>query len=150
MLEVLTMRSFKLSAIVVLGACTASAGSGDAASDLTLAVEPATVAAGDSVTLILGNESASAIGYNLCTSSLERQTDGSWQPLPSDRVCTMELRTLEPGAQTRYPLSLPAALESGEYRYRTTVELMETGERRDVESEVFRVGSGPTRSASAP
>jgi hypothetical protein len=130
-----------LSAIVVLAACTTSAGSGDSASDVTLAVEPGAASAGDSVTLVLANESASVIGYNLCTSSLERQSNGTWQPVPSDRVCTMELRSLETGAQARYPLSLPDGLEAGEYRYRTTVELMATGDRREVESEVFRVGA---------
>jgi hypothetical protein len=104
-----------------------------------LRVEPTELAAGDSITLVLENGSPDRIGYNLCTSDLQRSNDGGWETVPSDRVCTMELRTLPPGERARYPLSLASGLAEGEYRYRTRVERLERGDRSDVPSEVFRV-----------
>ena len=37
-------------------------------------------------------------------------------------ICTMELRTLNPGADATLEKQLPASLPSGEYRYVTNVE----------------------------
>jgi hypothetical protein len=133
------MRTAILLATAVLAACGPSLPSGDAAPGMRLDVAPDTVAAGDSVVLTLHNDSAGAIGYNLCTSGLERQSGNDWQSVPSDRICTMELRTLEPGADARYPMELPAGLLPGEYRFHTTVELMSTGSRSDVRTDPFNV-----------
>ena len=51
-----------------------------------------------SLELLLRNGSAQAIGYNLCASTLERRSGDGWQPVASQRVCTMELRLLGRGA----------------------------------------------------
>lgn len=111
------------------------------ASDVTLDVEPNTAAPGDSITLTLSNGTSSAIGYNLCTTGVERQQGSGWEAVPSDRVCTMELRTLEPGRQARYPTTLPDPLPPGDYRAFTTIELMDAGDRTTVRSDAFRVTS---------
>jgi hypothetical protein len=132
------MRTLLSSTIVLLFACTTSLQSGDAA-DVRLTVEPTPAAAGDSIVLTLDNGTANQIGYNLCTTSLERQTAGGWEVVPSDLVCTMELRTLEPGAEAEYRKALPAGLSAGQYRYRTNVELMPTGGYHAVTSSAFRV-----------
>lgn len=133
------MRTALLIAAVLLGACTQSATPGSQSAEIALDVAPDTVAAQDSVTLTLSNGSAAAIGYNLCTSGLERQSGGAWQAVAEDRVCTMELRTLEPGAQARFSLRLPPGVEAGDYRYHTTVEMLDTGTRRDLRSGTLRV-----------
>jgi len=124
---------------ILLLACGTSLQSGAELQGVRLGVAPASVAAGGTVVLTLTNGSAEAVGYNLCTGTLERREGDDWRPIPSDRVCTMELRTLEPGRQDTFRLQLPAGITAGEYRFRTAVELPTPGERRDVASEQFRV-----------
>jgi hypothetical protein len=65
--------------MTLLCSCGPSIQSG-AGEGVALRVEPGEVSAGDSVTLVLANGTAGAIGYNLCTSGLERQVDDDWQP----------------------------------------------------------------------
>jgi hypothetical protein len=133
------MLTVVLIAAVLLGACTRSVAPGGQNADVALDVAPDTVAAQDSVTLTLSNGSPASIGYNLCTSGLERQGGGGWQAVPEDRVCTMELRTLEPGGLASFTLRLPPDLASGDYRYHTSVEMLDTNTRRDARSDAFRV-----------
>lgn len=128
-------------AITLLGACSPSLRSAAAESDVVLDVEPSAVTPGDSIRLLLRNETAGPIGYNLCTSSLQRRDGDAWRPVPSDRVCTMELRTLAPAEQTGYSLELPGELLPGEYRYTTTVERLDPGIRMGVQSDSFRIPS---------
>lgn len=97
------------------------------------------MSAGDSVELVLENRSSEPVGYNLCVSDLERSRDGDWVPVPEDRVCTLELRTLPPGEEDRFGLTLLQGLDPGEYRFSTRVERLETGERALLVGEVFRV-----------
>lgn len=132
------MRSSLFFAVLFLCSCGPSFQAGDGPG-VTLEVEPRSVSAGASVTLLLRNGTGSDIGYNLCSSALERLDEGSWRPIPSNRVCTMEIRTLPPGEETRYPLEVPGGLEPGEYRYLTNVEMMDAGDRGPVRSDPFRV-----------
>lgn len=74
----------------------------------------------DMVLLRLRNGSANPIGYNLCASAIERQDD-VWNAMPSDLVCTMELRTLAPGATATFERELPS-ISPGRYRFVTSVE----------------------------
>lgn len=71
--------------------------------------------------LRLTNGSDSPIGYNLCASSLERQ-DETWTQMPSDIMCTMELRTLSSGATATFEREIREAITPGTYRFRTAVE----------------------------
>lgn len=131
------MRSILLTAMLLLSACGQALQNGSGPVSLT--VEPPTAAPGDSVTLILRNDSPAAVGYNLCSGTLEMNAAGGWQRVPSDRVCTMEIRILAPGEVTRYPLALEPGLEPGDYRYVTSVDAMEEGHRGPLRSAVFRV-----------
>ena len=81
----------------------------------------ATVSQERSLELSLRNGSAQAIGYNLCASNLERRSGGGWQPVASQRICTMELRSLAPGGEARYRVSL-ADVPPGEYRARARID----------------------------
>lgn len=107
--------------------------------DVRLAVAPTPADAGGRVTLTLSNGADESAAYNLCTSALQRRAGGAWEPVPEDRVCTMELRLLEPGAEATFTVDLPAGLPAGEYRYLTNVEMSAGGERMAVWSEPFRV-----------
>lgn len=133
------MRTRALLGLVLLAACSAGRGASPSPSDLTLSVAADVTAAGETVTLVLRNGSDAAAGYNLCTSALERRTDRDWEPLSPNRVCTMELRTLEPATETSYEFELPAVMIPGQYRFVTTVENMATGVRSSVWSDPFTV-----------
>lgn len=128
-----------LFATALLVACFPSVQLGGGPPGVTLDVEPPEAPTAPSVALVLTNGSAGAIGYNLCTSGLERRAGEDWQPVPSDRVCTLELRTLPPGERARYTVELPPGLAPGEYRFHTDVETLATGERSAVRSGAFRV-----------
>lgn len=128
-------------AALVLSACSSSMQSADPAAEIIFTAAPATVAAGDTITLTLENDALEQIGFNLCASSLERQTADSWEAVQTDLVCTMELRTLDTGAQANYRAALPTALAPGRYRYTTSVEAMQAGSRHAVSSTVFTVTS---------
>lgn len=108
-------------------------------SGVILRAAPDSVAAGEEVTLTLSNGTNGVIGYNLCASSLERRSGGGWQPAPEDRVCTMELRTLQPGDEVAQSLRLPDVLATGDYRYATTVERTAERTREAVASNPIRV-----------
>ena len=106
---------------------------------VSLEVTPHKISAGDTVNLTLTNRSALPLGYNLCTSSLERRSESTWQLVPSDRICTMEIRTLPPGQQTRYQLKTPSGLSAGEDRYTAQLDRQQAGNREAVSTEPFQV-----------
>jgi hypothetical protein len=126
-----------LLALLVTGGCTGFRSEIDPG--IQLLVEPTPAAPGDSVVLVMDNASGEPIGYNLCTSTLERRVGESWQPVPSDRICTLELRTLDPGQEARFAFMLEEDISAGEYRAVTGVELLQSGEWIDVASEQFRI-----------
>lgn len=105
-------------------------------SGFTLSAAPASAAAGATMTLTLRNGSRSQGGYNLCTSGLET---AAGVPVASDRMCTMELRTLAPGTSATYAYEIPARLAGGSYRFVTNVERMNAGARTIVRSNNFEV-----------
>ena len=70
---------------------------------------------------------------------MERRVGNAWEAVPSDRICTMELRTLQAGSTTTYRTTLPPGTTAGDYRFITNVELMESGQRRGVTSNIVRV-----------
>jgi hypothetical protein len=135
------MRIILSAATILLCACSTGMQSGDPAADVHLTVQPTTAAAGDSIVLSLHNGTGGQIGYNLCASSLTRRTGDSWTAVPSDVICTMELRLLEGGQSASYRTTLPGGLSPGEYRYNTGIEVMQTNERRAVTSSGFTVTS---------
>ena len=107
----------------------------DPSGEVTLSAAPPSAAAGATMTLTLANGLDQPIGYNLCTSGLVRNGTS----VQTDRVCTMELRTLQPGARTTYGWELPDDLPDGSYRFTTGVERMTSGSRLVVSSNGFIV-----------
>lgn len=104
---------------------------------VTLSAAPARTTGGSTMTLTLTNSSSEQIGYNLCTSTLQTSAG---RPVPTSRVCTMELRTLAAGRSTDYRYELPVNMPDGSYRFVTRVEWMESGRRSSVQSNSFEVG----------
>ncbi len=101
-----------------------------------LSASPQQVARAATVTLALANGTSEPLGYNLCTSAL---LGSAGSPVRTDRVCTMELRTLEPGNTATYPYELPASVGPGSYRFSTSVERMRSGTRTAVTSNEITV-----------
>lgn len=106
-----------------------------------LATDRDSYAAGSVAVIRLTNRYDHALGYNLCHSVLERQQGVAWETAPreGDRVCTMELRLLDPGRSVTYEFRLASSLPAGAYRFRTTLENMRTGAREPVVSNAFTV-----------
>jgi hypothetical protein len=125
--------------MLLLGACAAVPVPVSADGPVTLAVEPRSLSPGDSLTLVLKNDSPGAIFYNLCPSVLERRARESWERVPSERMCTLELRRLQPGQEVRYPLQLPPSVAPGEYRYAARIEDLRNGTHAIVRSGMFLV-----------
>lgn len=125
--------------VLILGvlACAPGTGSGDG--PITLTATPTDLPSGDSVTVTLTTTLEGGVGYNLCTSTLERESGADWTAVPSDRVCTMELRTLQPGEEATFTFVLPIGLEPGQYRYHARVEAHAATEMRDVRTAPFTV-----------
>jgi hypothetical protein len=123
--------------VCAAGACASGGQSGASGSEIRLGVEAA--AARDSVTLVLTNDSREEVGYNLCPSALERRVGEAWQAVPSNRICTMELRLLPAGRAARHTLGVPAGLAGGSYRYRASVTRMGSNAPVDLTSDVFQV-----------
>jgi hypothetical protein len=133
----MTMRII-LALMLPLAAC-AAAGTPAPDAGASLEVRPEQVSPGGSVTLVLRNLSTEGLGYNLCVSALERRDNGAWEPVPSDRVCTMELRMLAPDQEAEYRLQIPDTAAAGTYRYSTPVEWMDRGVGETISSDSFRV-----------
>jgi hypothetical protein len=106
---------------------------------LDLQIAPPSPRPGDEITLTLMNNTAGSVGYNLCASALTREVGAEWQPVPSDRVCTMELRTLEPAQVDSFAFNLPGDLPGGVYRFQTNVEDLQAGTREEVATTIFLV-----------
>ncbi len=132
------MRTLLASALVlVVGCASGQWGSSVDGIRLQARVNPADPG---TMILTLENGSSQSVGYNLCTSSIERMDGTSWTRVEEDRACTMELRMLEPGGTDQFTVSLPPGAEPGEYRYTTSVNRDDTGNALTVSSNTFRIG----------
>ena len=118
-----------------LVACTSAMSTGSGQSVMLTAAP-----SGTRVMLTLMNHGDSPIGYNLCTSGLQRRDPNDWVDVRTDEVCTMELRTLQPGATATFEKTLPANLTPGTYRYETSVEQPGGGGHVVVATDSFKAG----------
>jgi hypothetical protein len=128
-----------LSACAPQGSAPPAGGAGG--EPLVLTVQPQPARAGQEVVLTLTNHSGRQVGYNLCPTLLQRQVAGEWEasPIPFTEVCTMELRTLDPGASATFRHPLPAGIPAGTYRFWAAVEWPLGGDRAGVQSAPFPV-----------
>ncbi len=106
---------------------------------ITYQAERSTYRQGDSATIVLRNGTGQPLGYNLCGSSREIRTGGSWKPIPQTRICTLELRILAPGAETHYREPITAEWQPGEYRMTTAIERMRSGDVGRIHTPPFTV-----------
>jgi hypothetical protein len=118
-------------------------GAAASANAAMLSVDRARYRSGDALVLTLRNGLAHAIGYNLCGAALEQRVGTEWRESPHRlaEVCTMELRTLAPGASGTYRHTVPGGASPGEYRVRSAVESPLGGSWTTIHSGTFTIGS---------
>lgn len=118
------MKSFVLILALIVSACAPVTGidqpSTSPAARVRFTLEPVSPGV---VRLMLDNGASEPVGYNLCTSRLQRNDGGTWVAVPTDEVCTMQISTLNPGHDATFEKRLPAGIPTGEYRYVTRVEI---------------------------
>jgi hypothetical protein len=91
------------------------------------------------IRLALDNGAPHQIGYNLCSSALQRRSGSTWEPVGTGEICTMELRTLNPGFDATFEKTLPLNMSAGEYRYITNIESPLGAQQAGVASDSFRL-----------
>ena len=91
------------------------------------------------IRLILENGASHPVGYNLCSSALQRRIGGTWEAVNTGEFCTMELRTLNPGADATFEKTLPSGLTAGDYRYVTNVESPLGTQQTGVATDSFKL-----------
>lgn len=138
-----------VAAALALGGCmspppesAAHTGASGAPRGIMLTTDRQTYAAGEDVTLILRNETGYELGHNMCSDSvLERREDGHWveESLEPRDPCTALLALMPPGGTAAQAFLLHPQLPEGEYRFRTSLEHMGSGERRPHHSTGFRI-----------
>ncbi len=109
---------------------------------LSFSVAGTRFAVGDTVRVTLGNGSQQALGYNLCSSALERREGEGWiavQKLPDGAICGAELDVLRPGASAVGLQPVYSFLRSGTYRFRARVEWPLDDGDATLTSNAFRV-----------
>jgi hypothetical protein len=116
--------------IILIAGCTMSAAAPDSITLMAARTD-------QTVKLTLSNESGGPVGYNLCTSALQRRTAGKWTGVTTGDICTMEIRTLQNGRTAKFDKTLPADTVSGEYRYTANVD--SNGRPIVVASDPFKV-----------
>jgi hypothetical protein len=96
---------------------TTAAQSG-ALSDVMLSVDKADYAPGGAVVMTITNHNTDTLGYNPCSNrSFERDSGGSWVVHPEpNRMCTMELRLLNPHETQTANTAVPGDASAGTYR----------------------------------
>lgn len=98
-----------------------------------------TYKAGETVVLSLENKSDEDLGYNLCSAYYEQKNENGWLAMPSLRLCTAEVYSLEPGRITTYEYELDASLPAGEYRFVAIIHLLKTEMKGKRISNIFAV-----------
>lgn len=103
-------------------AATASGDSGAAlradSGGVVLAVDKTDYAPGGTVAMTISNHRTDTLGYNPCSDrSFERDSGGRWVVHPEpNRVCTMELRLLNPHESVTANTNAPGDASAGTYR----------------------------------
>jgi hypothetical protein len=93
-----------LLSLAVLGGCAMAGAESEDGVTLTAA------RTGSKVLLTLRNNSAAPVGYNLCSSELQR--GAAWEPVETGDICTMEIRMLERGGSATFEKTLASDLGS--------------------------------------
>ena len=107
--------------LVAIAGCSPAQGdpetSAASRSSVTITLDRSSYGAGSTARVTLTNGSLIQLGYNQCSSrSFERQEGARWSAVPEpERICTMELRLLNPKETQTFSVTLPS-VQPGTYR----------------------------------
>lgn len=96
---------------------------------------------GSVITLTIRNTSAKSVGYNMCSSTLQRKRDEGWVTINSDTYCLLYLLVMKPGNSDQYKVDLGQRYnlgKTGVYRITTNVEFK--GETFTLITDPFKIG----------
>jgi len=117
------MRFLTVVILIGLVACRPAQGDRDSAtpprsSSVTISLDRATYAVGATAQVTAINGSVLVLGFNQCSSRvIERQQGNDWAAIPEPgRMCTMELRLLNPKETQTFSTTLPQNASRGTYR----------------------------------
>lgn len=118
------MKLLPLLMLPMLAAIACSTPVEEAPAELQFAAEAAAYDRGDTVRILLHNQSSFELGYNFCMGSLERIVGGSWvetRRWSGAGICPAIMLVLEPGgvAVARQPIL--DFMPPGTYRFRHSV-----------------------------
>jgi hypothetical protein len=118
-------RSLALVLSTLATACLASTAPVQTLTFVSFSAAPTTAAPGDTLHLVLANNSRASIAVNLCSVRLERQDGNAWVPVSDSmsQICQLFLHTLSPGDRDTGAKALGSSLASGTYRLQTNVEV---------------------------
>jgi hypothetical protein len=115
----------------------------DTTAGVTFSVQDTSFKQGDTIAVVLKNESAYTLGYNLCLVDLERKENTGWktvQRFPNDAACIAVLKALEPRTEANGYQIVYAFIQPGLYRFRGSVDLPVGGGRQvSIVSNSFRI-----------
>lgn len=114
-------------------------------SDIDFDLARAAYKAGDAAELVLLNRTDGEVGYNLSCSALERRAGIKWVNAyagsDDERICLTYLALLAADTAALYDYPLESWFPSGNYRFKTEIENMDTGERFTLTSPVFKIAA---------
>ena len=127
------MSRFPFLALAAAAALSGCSMFGGTLTDLVFETSATEYAPGDTVSVILENESDEAVGYNICFAFLELERNGEVVPAglgpDESTVCQANLPGLAPGEVAEGVAYLPDDLEAGTYRLATEVEVGDDRQR---------------------
>lgn len=84
-------------------------------SEVTVTLDRSTYAPGATATMTIRNGGRDTLGYNQCSSrAIEQQQGSAWVVHPEpERMCTMEIRLLNPGETQTATTDIPSTLPRG-------------------------------------
>jgi uncharacterized protein YfaS (alpha-2-macroglobulin family) len=86
--------------------------------EVTITLDRSSYSAGGTANVSVTSHSRDTLGYNFCSSrTVERKQGESWVAIPEPgRMCTMEIRLLNPGETQTASITMPESMPAGTYR----------------------------------
>lgn len=140
------LRVLALALALAASACAGSAGTVGSL-DRPFYTATAAISAGEPVGLRLVNGTDGSLHYNLCRSTLQRETRQGWERVDRQRSCPDVRFRLAPTETAAYDLATPRSLPPGRYRVVTPVAYDDRPETLTTSS--FRVRAEPAASPAS-
>lgn len=126
----------------LLSSCSFADGIFSSSNEMDFFTDRAQYGGDEAISLTLANrDEKGSLGYNLCSSTLEKLHAGKWQAVApqEDWVCTAALYLLDPGEQASFVFDFDQPIPPGVYRFKTKIEINDKRERVELTTHEFNV-----------